>query len=619
MKRYMKYFLLICVLLMWNTKSVSADSMSIKIDNQIIKTSTVNVELNGARMQSEFPAFLLNDRTFIPIREVTEYFKAEVKWDGATNTATILKDGKEIKLTLNSTKAYVNGVETTISSDSIAKMAVYNSEGKTVVPLRLLSELLGYEVGWNSQTRVASINGSTAPVSTNGIVSIEETNGSSKAKQVKIKSTGPIDYTINHNQDHNTVTIVTKGSQINIGNQQFGTIQFNSEIIDIVEYNRADANGNGTIVIHLKKNVSVREKLSADRKELNISFTNLITNITPTKYDGKESIIVSGVKTSEYNIMKLDNPFRYVIDIKDATLYNGGSVNKNDVNTGFVKNIRASQFVPDKNYHEDDNIVRIVLDPKVGVDDAEVKIVKSGDDLILVLSSYEEIISSTILDPGDIESLGESILIPDFSKPNIIEREKKKVSNISELVVVVDAGHGGKQPGTSKGDYLEKEFNLDVALKLERKLKNLGFTVKMIRTGDNSVDNFERANIANESMADMYVSIHANSALNPDASGIEVLYYPNDTGAIKYEDQSPFAKSILDGVVRSTGAKNRGIIKRPDLIVLKNTQMSAALVECGFISNEAELDKLKSDAYQDLIAEGIANGIRNYTKSNYGI
>ena len=109
----------------------------------------------------------------------------------------------------------------------------------------------------------------------------------------------------------------------------------------------------------------------------------------------------------------------------------------------------------------------------------------------------------------------------------------------------------------------------------------------MIRTGDNTVDNFERANIANESMADMYVSIHANSALNPDASGIEVLYYPNDTGAIKYEDQSPFAKSILDGVVRSTGAKNRGIIKRPDLIVLKNTQMSAALVECGFISNAA--------------------------------
>ena len=601
---------------------VFANTETIKIGDASIKAPSVNVLLNGNKMSSEFTAFILNERTFIPIREVTEFFKADVQWDKGTKTATIKKGNSEIALTIDSAVAKVNGVEKPIASDSIPKFAVYGSgEGKTVVPLRLLSELLGYEVGWDKATRTASI-ANNAQVETAGqVTSIKSTNGSTATKQVKITSNSPMDYVLVHNEEHNTVSIDFKGMAINIDGQQYGTIKFDCDIVDHVEYKKLDDNKNGKAIIHLKKNVSVIEKMSDDKKELTISFTNKIMDIKPTLFEGKESIIVSGVKTSEYNIIKLSNPFRYVIDIKDATLYKDGNINVDNVNTGFVKNIRASKFVPDKNYHKDDNIVRIVLDPKVGVNDAKVEIKKSGDDLIIVPSSYEEIITSTILDPDkEQENVEGGILIPDLSKPDIVVREKKKANSLSDIIIMVDAGHGGNQPGTTgvNGD-LEKELNLDVSLKVEQKLKNLGFTVKMVRTSDKSVDNFKRADMANEALADIYLSVHANSALNPEANGIEVLYYPNNTGSIKYENQSPLAKSILDAVIKSTGAKSRGIVQRPDLIVLKNTQMAAALVEIGFMSNAEEANKLRESGYRDSLAEGIANGIRNYVKSSYGI
>ena len=622
MKRISKLFIFIMVFLIGLNTQVFANTETIKIGDASIKAPSVNVLLNGNKMSSEFSAFILNERTFIPIREVTEFFKADVQWDKGTKTATIKKGNSEIALTIDSAVAKVNGVEKPIASDSIPKFAVYGSgEGKTVVPLRLLSELLGYEVGWDKATRTASI-ANNAQVETAGqVTSIKSTNGSTATKQVKITSNSPMDYVLVHNEEHNTVSIDFKGMAINIDGQQYGTIKFDCDIVDHVEYKKLDDNKNGKAIIHLKKNVSVIEKMSDDKKELTISFTNKIMDIKPTLFEGKESIIVSGVKTSEYNIIKLSNPFRYVIDIKDATLYKDGNINVDNVNTGFVKNIRASKFVPDKNYHKDDNIVRIVLDPKVGVNDAKVEIKKSGDDLIIVPSSYEEIITSTILDPDkEQENVEGGILIPDLSKPDIVVREKKKANSLSDIIIMVDAGHGGNQPGTTgvNGD-LEKELNLDVSLKVEQKLKNLGFTVKMVRTSDKSVDNFKRADMANEALADIYLSVHANSALNPEANGIEVLYYPNNTGSIKYENQSPLAKSILDAVIKSTGAKSRGIVQRPDLIVLKNTQMAAALVEIGFMSNAEEANKLRESGYRDSLAEGIANGIRNYVKSSYGI
>lgn len=622
MKRISKLFIFIMVFLIGLNSQVFANSETIKIGDASIKAPSVNVLLNGNKMSSEFSAFILNERTFIPIREVTEFFKADVQWDKATKTATIKKGNSEIALTIDSAVAKVNGVEKPIANDSIPKFAVYGSgEGKTVVPLRLLSELLGYEVGWDKATRTASIANNVQAETAGQVTSIKSTNGSTATKQVKITANSPMDYVLVHNEEHNTVSIDFKGMAINIDGQQYGTIKFDCDIVDHVEYKKLDDNKNGKAIIHLKKNVSVIEKMSDDKKELTISFTNKIMDIKPTLFEGKESIIVSGVKTSEYNIIKLSNPFRYVIDIKDATLYKDGNINVDNVNTGFVKNIRASKFVPDKNYHKDDNIVRIVLDPKVGVNDAKVEIKKSGDDLIIVPSSYEEIITSTILDPDkEQENVEGGILIPDLSKPDIVVREKKKANSLSDIIIMVDAGHGGNQPGTTgiNGD-LEKELNLDVSLKVEQKLKNLGFTVKMVRTSDKSVDNFKRADMANEAMADIYLSIHANSALNPEATGIEVLYYPNNTGSIKYEDQSPLAKSILAAVVKSTGAKSRGIVQRPDLIVLKNTQMAAALVETGFMSNAEEAAKLRDGSYRDSLAEGIANGIRNYVKSSYGI
>jgi N-acetylmuramoyl-L-alanine amidase len=182
-------------------------------------------------------------------------------------------------------------------------------------------------------------------------------------------------------------------------------------------------------------------------------------------------------------------------------------------------------------------------------------------------------------------------------------------------VVMIDPGHGGIDIGTDAGGYadvFEKGINLSIGLKVRDKLKELGFTVLMIREEDVYISLDDRLRTANASDASAYISIHLN-ALEGDtkASGCEVYY-----NGSKNENNDLLAECIVNGICDSTGARNRGI-KEDDFEVLL-TSKPAVLAECGFMTSETEYPLLKDDSYQELIAQGIVDGLLKYYKKLNG-
>ena len=198
------------------------------------------------------------------------------------------------------------------------------------------------------------------------------------------------------------------------------------------------------------------------------------------------------------------------------------------------------------------------------------------------------------------------------AKPQPMNKSQK-----NNITVVIDPGHGGHDSGAVAEDKTtEKGLNLRLAPRVESMLRERGYNVIMTRSTDEFIALSERAAIANRNNADIFVSIHFNSAGSASAYGIEVLYALENDVELKKDagDQTLLAREVLNAVLKETGAKNRGIKNRPDLAVLKRTNMTACLIEGGFMSNPDELEKLKSDSYLDKLANGIVTGIENYNR-----
>ncbi|MCQ4924278.1 N-acetylmuramoyl-L-alanine amidase [Tissierella carlieri] len=188
----------------------------------------------------------------------------------------------------------------------------------------------------------------------------------------------------------------------------------------------------------------------------------------------------------------------------------------------------------------------------------------------------------------------------------------------SKKVIVIDPGHGGKDSGTiSVNNHYEKDINLEIAKKLHEKLMSMDYKVILTRETDEFVDNNYRADMANEKKARIFVSIHGNAIENNNSiNGIQVLYYPNRRSTINDSNNDVLAQIMLDELVKGTGATDKGIIGREDLIVLNQTKMPAIIVEYGFLSNENEEKLLLNDSYQDKVVASIVNGLEYYFSLN---
>ena len=184
--------------------------------------------------------------------------------------------------------------------------------------------------------------------------------------------------------------------------------------------------------------------------------------------------------------------------------------------------------------------------------------------------------------------------------------------------VMLDAGHGGANPGAVYEGRQEKDDALALVLAIGPILENNGIDVLYTRTTDVYQTPFEKAQLANEAGVDFFVSIHRNSFPEDNVvSGVESLVY--DLSGVKYE----MAQNI-NAQLETVGFVNLGVKARPNLIVLRRTKMPAVLVEAGFINSD--IDNQLFDANFDVIARAIADGIietidvlPNTLETNYSV
>lgn len=290
--------------------------------------------------------------------------------------------------------------------------------------------------------------------------------------------------------------------------------------------------------------------------------------------------------------------------------------NSTEINEGPVKTVRLGQ-------HSD--YARIAIDT-VNLEKYDVSLSSDAKQIVFVVSSNNNAVIET---PA-----------PSASPSPSPSPTAKPIKYSEDMIVVIDAGHGGSDPGASSTlmteeeiekfyaalettepilatmepgtgkKYNEKDLALSVAKKVKNNLEVNGINVIMTREGDTYPTLDARPSLANEKGAVLFVSIHLNSTTSAvtAANGIEVYYSEQNNNDDLNVTSKELAKTLLDSIVDFTDAKSRGV-KSGNLLVNRKCLMPSALIEIGFMNNPSELEKLISNEYQDKLAAGISQGI----------
>ncbi len=193
-------------------------------------------------------------------------------------------------------------------------------------------------------------------------------------------------------------------------------------------------------------------------------------------------------------------------------------------------------------------------------------------------------------------------------KANSEETKKQKI-------ILIDPGHGGIDGGArSKNGTIEKNINLMISEKLKKELEDSGYVVYLTREGDTELDSKKvkdlnaRCQMKKDTKCDVFISIHQNMFPQSNCFGAQVWYAAND-------DSKLIAENIQDSLKETIDDKNKRVAKAAEKqyrILRDGYEGACVIVECGFLSNYEEEQRLKTDEHQIKIAKGITNGVNKY-------
>lgn len=199
------------------------------------------------------------------------------------------------------------------------------------------------------------------------------------------------------------------------------------------------------------------------------------------------------------------------------------------------------------------------------------------------------------------------------SPPIAIAVDKKDKGQANQIekkrVIVLDAGHGGIDNGTSYKNMYEKNLTLKIVKYAETYLKSKGYKVILTRDKDELIPLKEIGNRVNAADANVFVSIHINSLNDVKFKGITTLYY--DVNGYEKDERIKLSNIIEKEVVKSDKWESKGI-KKQNIAVLRYSKIPCALVECGFITNQEDRNKLNKDEVLKRLSENISNGVIKY-------
>jgi N-acetylmuramoyl-L-alanine amidase len=177
---------------------------------------------------------------------------------------------------------------------------------------------------------------------------------------------------------------------------------------------------------------------------------------------------------------------------------------------------------------------------------------------------------------------------------------------LSGKVIMLDPGHGAHDPGAIAGGMRESDLVLDISLRAQRLLQNQGATVLMTRTTDVFHSLSQRASMANNSNADIFISVHAN-AFNGSANGTETFWNSRYQSA----NSEKLANTLQNATVQKMGTTYRRVAQQ-NFTVITSTRIPSALLEVGFMDHSGDAAKLRQSSYRDRSAEAIVEGVINY-------
>jgi N-acetylmuramoyl-L-alanine amidase len=297
------------------------------------------------------------------------------------------------------------------------------------------------------------------------------------------------------------------------------------------------------------------------------------------------------------------------------------------IQDGMLRQVRAAQFSPE--------VVRVVLDMN-GAGSYRASVLSDPYRLVLDIQGKEN---------------GDRVAVAEKKKEPVVESKNGKPAAPALRKIVIDPGHGGKDPGAiGVGGIAEKDIVLAVAKRLALKLKReMGVEVVLTRDDDSFVDLKDRTAIANTEKADLFISLHVNASPNAEARGLETYYLDNTTDEaanrlaarenavargsvtdvqfilsdmiqnLKLEDSITLANRLHASVVSQVGRRYGEVrdlgVKKALFYVLVGARMPSVLVELFFVTNKSEARALSKEGYQEAIADALFDGIKRYQES----
>lgn len=357
----------------------------------------------------------------------------------------------------------------------------------------------------------------------------------------------------------------------NNGSEQIKIAQFDKSIVRVV-FSGKDAHKRKLQISEDQKQLVIEGEDHSDEFDDKDLKDKLYALSLESKSDEESVFLIKSTKELDYKFLKLHNPERLVVDLFGIA-FEDHLVATQFSETSHVKDVRFGIATLGR------PVTRIVFDLK-----------QDG-----LLEEFSE--------TADKKQLKIRILGVPASKTKdggVVPQAYKSVGT----KVVLDAGHGGYDPGASYGNRDEKDITLKITNKVKKYLEEAGIKVFMTRTEDRFVSLAERVEISNSIRPSLFVSIHVNALLtNTDMQGLQTYYY-SSTG---YKIGSIIHKQLLTDV----GMPDQRV-RKAAFWVCKYTAAPSILLELGFMTNVEERNKLASDAYQTELAKSVARGIIKY-------
>ncbi len=649
--------------------STTGKSATYKVINTVINGKVLETDVPGYLVEKNG-----KQTVYVPISTIYRNLNASVSWSAKTKKLTIVQSKNTYVIEIGKNYVYVNNKKQMIEDNMPAMLMKYAGVDRTMVPVSIIGKQMGMEIKYqpeistiNISQAVAKVQGftyngtgrykeirvkTTTEISTSHYM-FDGTPYGGKSKIIVEFQNAVLDQDVKtslnvNDKEINRIDLVNPNKtpprirlEVELaGPQGYYTyydkvtkeqvVQIANALKDI-QYTNSGAYHLVRINTVIKPTIAVEKldnKLVIDFLDTKLSYNSGSASAKDIKTNGLESVAYSQYSAqSKYEAGKLVS--RVVLNFTNNTQRDMAFVKTTgegvqiyvegdpDKGISYVKDTSATsalKFAINGN-------VPVVSQLNSAANEMVIKIPKVATKLESTFKKYNDnlIESINVDESADSENylvtvkLLAGTMVYDVSYPEaasyaFINEEIRNSAN-QKTLIVLDAGHGGSDPGAS-GKFTgvkEKDLTLRAVYALKAELEKNGYEVALTRTGDARLELLQRTDFANEINATLLISIHYNAVDTTTVNGLEVLYYNDAQGQKK-----ALARILHDELIASTGAKSRGIVERPLLVVPRETKMPSALIEMGFITNKDEEQLVQKDAYLAVQVKAIAAAIDKY-------